>query len=170
MWRAELASAYYNPYRYDYGYGNYGYANPYAGYGTGSYPTPAYGTGTAYAAATNSVPPPADSSTSKDKKLPVLAAFGIPSEAGEVQWPSAFRLLPPDKRDLLKKLESQLKIAATQAVNGNATPVVLREAKNTIDELRDWLRERQPNMAENTNQDADRFLRRLTESIQAMSP
>jgi hypothetical protein len=100
----------------------------------------------------------------------VLAAFGIPSELGEIQWPSAFRLLPPDKRDLLKKLESQLKIAATQAVNGNASPIVLREAKNTIDELRDWLRERQANMAESTNQEGDRFLLRLTESVHAMSP
>ena len=96
-------------------YGSFPYSNPYSGsngaggLGLMPYPTPGAGTGTAYPATSTTSPqaalaPAVDASAAQSKQLPVLAAFGVPSEFGEVQWPSAFRLLPPDKRELLPKL------------------------------------------------------------------
>jgi len=167
--RDELAAAYAlsNPYAY-------GYGDP---YGLGGYPYafPAYGTGTAYsnpyaaAPPTNVANPPVNPNAGQ-AKLPVLAAFGIPSEFGEITWPSAFRLLPPDQRAEVKTLEAQLKVAANQAVNGNPSPIVLRQTKTSIDGLRAWFSDHQSNIAESQYQDADRFLRRLTDALHRMEP
>ena len=176
--RAELATAAlangYNPYLYNpYLASSYGYANPYTygGY-SGSYSgagatyaaTPSYAAPAAssYAAPAGDVIPVYNPSAAQAKQPSVLAAFGIPFEFGEVQWPIAFRLMPPNlQRDLLDQLESQLKIVASQALAGNVSPVLLRETKNTIDHVKLWLRDRQPYMAEVTYQEADAFLQRL---------
>jgi len=168
---------YYNPYLYGaYGYGGYGYANPYLGYGASNYGlASSYGSGTSnpYVGAANNantqVAATNNASTSQPKSTDALKAFGIPVEFGEVKWPLALRLMPPDvKRDLLDKLESQMKIAANQAVSGNASQVVLRETKSTIDNVRGWLRGRRANMAEPTYQDGDAFLRQLEDSLRRM--
>jgi hypothetical protein len=175
----EWASGF-NPYLYGgygyggYGYGGYGYGNPYAAYGVPYYGSSAsYGAGApTVAAANNTYTPVAASSTASTpqaKATDALKAFGIPVEFGEVKWPLALRLMPPDtKRDLLDKLESQMKIAANQAINGNASQTLLRETKNTIDSVKWWLRGRRSNMSENTYQDGDGFLRQLEESLRRM--
>ena len=167
-----------NPYLFGAGYGNPYMSGGYGGgYGSG-YPIP-YGTGSAYGTGTPNASPVAaptnianssPNANAGQAKQPVLAAFGIPNEFGEVIWPSAFRLLSPDKRGLLKTLEAQLKIAAEQAVNGNPSSIMLRQAKSSIDELKTWLSDHQPNIGESQYQDADRFLRGLTESVHRMEP
>ena len=174
----------YNPYLYGaygyggYGYGGYGYGNPYGLYGL-----PFYGAGfgsggvNPYAAApANANPQPVaqvaannNSSTPQTKPSDALKAFGIPVEFGEVKWPLALRLMPPDtKRDLLDKLESQMKLASNQAINGNASQALLRETKSTIDSVKWWLRGRRSNISESTYQDGDAFLRQLEESLRRM--
>jgi hypothetical protein len=173
----------YNPYLYGaYGYGGYGYGNPYgaygvpysgAGYGAGY----GYGSGAPYVAgasdanaqpvaqvAANNSASPAQSRASDG-----LKAFGIPVEFGEVKWPLALRLMPPDaKRDLLDKLESQVKLAANQALNGNASQTLLRETKSTLDSVKWWLRGQRSNISENTYDDGDAFLRQLEDSLRRM--
>jgi len=157
------------------GYGGYGYGNPYAAYGAPSYGSaPSYGAGApAVGAANNAYTPVAapssTASTPQAKPTDALKAFGIPVEFGEVKWPLALRLMPPDaKRDLLDKLESQMKIAANQAINGNASQVLLRETKNTLDSVKWWLRGRRSNIPENTYDDGDAFLRQLEDSLRRM--
>jgi len=171
----------YNPYLYGgygyggFGYGGYGYGNPYGGYGV-----PYYGAGYGYGASNpyagapaNANPQPVvqvaangSSSAPQAKSSDALKAFGIPVEFGEVKWPLALRLMPPEtKRDLLDKLDSQMKLAANQAVNGNASQTPLRETKSTIDSVKWWLRGRQSNISESTYQDGDAFLRQLEESL-----
>jgi hypothetical protein len=162
-------------YGYGFGYGGYGYGNPYAAYGVPYYGSSAsYGAGAPTVGAANNTYAPAaapnsTTSTAQTKPSDALKAFGIPVEFGEVKWPLALRLMPPDsKRDLLDKLESQMKIAANQAINGNASQTLLRETKNTLDSVKWWLRGRRSSMADNTYQDGDAFLRQLEESLRRM--
>jgi len=168
---------FWNPYFY----GGYGYPNPYAAYGSygagagyGGYGAGSgYGAGAPSAAGANSAPAqPAGTDnvyTAQPRQPSALSAFGIPVEFGAVKWPLAMRLMPPDvKRDLLDKLESQMKVVASQAVSGNASQPLLRETKSTIDNVRGWLRGRRSNMAESTYQDGDTFLRNLEDSLRRM--
>jgi hypothetical protein len=134
------------------------------GYSAPYYPTPGSST-TQTASAVTAYNPSAGPS----KSTSVLAAFGIPTEAGQVQWPLALRLMPPDtKRELLDKLESQMKVAATQALASTASPVILRETKQTIDSTKAWLRDRRTNMSESTYLDGMDFLRRLEAALRKM--
>jgi len=173
----------FNPYLLGgYGYGGYGYGNPYGGYGAPYYGG-GYGAGYGYGASNpyagapaNANPQPvvqvagnSGASPAQAKPADALKAFGIPVEFGEVKWPLALRLMPPDaKQDLLDKLESQMKLAANQAVSGNASQTLLRETKSTIDSVKWWLRGRRSNISESTYQDGDAFLRQLEESLRRM--
>ena len=160
--------------------GSSGYASPSSGYGNSSYgPSSGYGMGSGYqggapyAGAANStsnqVTAYGAGSTSQTKPSEMLRAFGVPVEFGQVQWPLALRTMPPDtKRDLLDKLETQMRIAASQAINGNASQVVLRETKNTIDSAKWWLRGRRSTMPESTYQDGDAFLRQMEDALRRM--
>ena len=163
-------------------YGSSGSASPSSAYGNSSSGSASgYGTGSGYQAGapyagaanntSNQVAAYGNSSTAQTKPSEMLKAFGIPVEFGQVQWPLALRTMPPDtKRDLLDKLEAQMKIAASQAINGNASQVLLRETKNTIDSAKWWLRGRRSTMPESTYQDGDAFLRQLEDSLRRMEP
>jgi hypothetical protein len=163
-----------NPYTSGYSGGGYSYGQ--SGYGSAM---PSYGSGMpSYGSAAPSYAAPAPSaggvptykaSAPATKELPVFAAFGIPEENGDIQWPTAFRLMPPEqKRDLLKKAQAQLLIAGTQAVGGKVNPLMLKEATQSVENLRRWLRSRQTNMAEPTYREGDRFLNKLDDAIETM--
>jgi hypothetical protein len=148
-------------------YGAIPYSGSTAGYGGGSsYPYPV--------SATAASPPTPSANgnaagTNQWSPASALAAFGVPVESGEIQWPLALRLMPPDaKRDLLDKLASQMKLAANQALNGNASQALLREANSTIGGVKQWLRDRRPNISDSTYEDGDRFLRRLEDALRRM--
>jgi hypothetical protein len=149
------------------GYGGYASAAPYAGGGYGS----SYGASNAYmnpyaqgyaSAQPNSGIPAYSPSASQTKQQSVLGALGIPNEDGAVMWPLAFRLMSPDKkRELLDPLESQLKVAATQAASDKVNPAVLKQAKQNVEDLHKWLLPRRLDLAEGTYRDAVRFLAKL---------
>ena len=153
------------------GYGGYSSAAPYAGGGYGS----SYGASNAYmnpyaqgyaSAQPNSGIPAYSPSASQSKQQSVLGALGIPNEDGAVQWPLAFRLMSPDKkRELLDPLESQLKVAATQAASDKANPAVLKQAKQNVEDLHKWLLPRRLDLAEGTYRDAVRFLAKLDNAL-----
>jgi hypothetical protein len=151
--------SYYPPYNaYGQGYGsNYGSgANVYASNQVGG------------AAANNNIPafnPQADQA----KQPTALGAFGVPSDNGNVKWPLAFRLMSPDqRREMLEPMESQLRVAATQAASGKANPKIADEARVSVAKLRQWLRGRRPDLAEGTFMEADRFLRRIDDALDAI--
>jgi hypothetical protein len=153
------------------GYGGYPYAAPYAGgYGSSSYGAPnahmnPYAQGYASAQPNSGIPAYAPSA-SQTKQQSVLAALGIPNEDGAVTWPLAFRLMSPDKkRELLDPLESQLKVAATQAASDKANPAVLKQAKQNVEDLHKWLLPRRLDLAEGTYRDAVRFLAKLDNAL-----
>jgi len=167
----------YNPYGYGYGYYpnagsyySYGY-NPYSYYPTigGGYGGGGYG-GDSYGTASYSPAPSSDLGSMSGAKGPQpLTAFGIPSEKGTVRWPLALRLMPaPLKRELLDKAESQLQIAARQAVSGRPNPLILREAGRSVEQLQQWLRAQRANLAEGTYADAEAFLRNLDQALESM--
>lgn len=184
IWREAALLNGYGGYGYGYGYGNPYYASPYlslgygGGYGGGGYGG-GYGGGGGGASVGPTVGGVSDASGSSpyfpaaarsgSKPPSAMAAFGIPVEFGEVRWPLALRLMPTGmRRDILDRLESQLKIAADQAVAGNVSQVLLRETKGTIDQARSWLRDRRSSMADITYQDGVTFLDRLEDTLRRM--
>jgi hypothetical protein len=174
LWRSAAWSNSYTP------SGSSGYASPSSGYGNSSSGSASgYDLGSGYQASapyagaannmSNQIAAYGNSSTAQSKPSEMLKAFGIPVEFGQVQWPLALRTMPPDtRRDLLDKLEAQMRIAASQALNGNASQMLLRETKNTIDSAKWWLRGRRSNIAESTYQDGDAFLRQLEDALRRM--
>lgn len=182
----------YNPYGYyPYSYNPYGYYpavttpytyNPYANYSapyaSGTYSASAYDMSNPYASAMafgNTAPvsngnAPSAPIAPQIKQAPSpMAAFGIPNENGEVKWPQAFRLLLPEKqRDTVQKIDAQLQFASTQAIVGKANPLLLKETAKEIGQLRQWLRERQLNLADGTYREATAFLGKLDEALEAM--
>jgi hypothetical protein len=157
----------YNPYTAGYGssgYGSSGYSAPYMSYGGSSYASPTAGASNAPA---NNIP--AYTPTSTKTKPSVLAAYGIPTENDHVAWPLAFRLMSPDqKRDVLEPLESELLVAATQAVGDRANPSVLWQAKQSVEEARTWLLGHRNDMAAGTYRDGDRFLGTIERALKTM--
>jgi hypothetical protein len=163
-------------------YGSSGSASPSSGYGSSSYGSgSSYGNGSGYQAGapstgatngtSNAYPAYGNADTTQTRPFEVLRAFGVPVEFGQVQWPLALRTMPPDiRRDLLDKLEAQMRIAASQAINGNASQALLRETKTTIDSAKWWLRGRRSTMPESTYQDGGAFLRQLEDSLRRMEP
>jgi hypothetical protein len=172
-WREAAWANSANPYG---SFGSYGNANPSSGYGSSSYGSASgsgYQSSPPYPSAANSASAPVATNsyagTARTSPSDALKAFGIPVEFGEVRWPLALRTMPSDaRRELLDKLEAQMTIAASQAINGNTSLVLLRETKNTIESVKWWLRGRRATMPENTYQDGDAFLRQLEESLRRM--
>jgi hypothetical protein len=160
---------------YPYAANPYAMTNPYTGAASSypMYPPPYYGSPysgnysttsandslkQAYAVAASPTPAPPDPTRT------ALAASGIPMEDGHIQWPLAFRTLPPDKkRELTDRLEAQL----VQVTNG-ANAVAVDGAKKTVARLSAWLREHQADMADATYRDGARFLRAIDDGLAAL--
>jgi len=172
-------SGYPNPYAYPGNGSAYGTGSSTAAYG-GGYVAPAYGAGYGnggyYSPVNNGAQQaqptaiPAYNGTATQGRQPsVLGAFGVPSEDNMVNWPLAFRLMSPEqRRTFLEPLEGNLQAAATQAAAGTANPSILRQARLSVDDLRDWLRSRRTEMAEGTYRDGEAFLRKLDTALQSM--
>jgi hypothetical protein len=158
-----------------YSYGGYASAAPYSsgGYGGSSYGASSaymnpYAQGYASAQPSNGIPAYSPSASQSNQQS-VLGALGIPNEDGAVKWPLAFRLMSPDrKRDLLDPLESQLKVAATQAASDKANPAVLKQARQNVEDLHKWLLPRRLDLAEGTYRDAVRFLAKLDSALETI--
>jgi len=163
--------------------GSYGASPNYGGYNNGNYGYKgAYG-GSQYAAGedgTYSAEPSYQASggtpayrpravKAKQENIP-LAVLGVPTEDGKVKWPLALRLLPPEQREeTLNKLEAELKVIAAQVVSGNASPAVVKLAKQNVAKLNEQLRARRINMAEGTFHEADTFLLKLDDALQSIA-
>jgi hypothetical protein len=178
----------YNPYGFATSYYN-PYANPYLNTAVNPY-TPAFippaysyanysaGYAAPYVAPVNYAPARNNANSSipaytpnngQARQQPALTAYGIPNEDGAVRWPLAFRLLSPEKkRELLDPLEGELRVAATQAVNGNPNPNILRQAKENLDTLYRWLHSHRLDLAEGSYRDADNFLRQIDGALKTM--
>jgi hypothetical protein len=163
------------------GYGGYGggYGDGYypgGGYG-GGYAAPTYGGGygaspyvnTNYAANATSTIPAYTPYDAPKKQDAVLSAFGVPNENGAIEWPLAFRLMPPDRRQVLEKLESQLRVVASQTATGKASPVVVNEARRSIEELQSWLKSRRLDLASATYTEANTLLQNLGKTLRNAS-
>jgi hypothetical protein len=99
-----------------------------------------------------------------------LGAYGIPTKGGHVEWPLAFRLLPPDKkRELTDTLESQLLALAGQGAGTMLNPAFFQGLKQNVTRLSAWLTEHQSDMAEATYRDGRDFLNNIKATVQALS-
>jgi hypothetical protein len=144
-----------------YSYGGSGYGSPYGG--------SSYGAPSSTPDPTASIPPytPYDIAS---KQQPVAASYGLPNENGKTTWPLAFRLMPPDKKhDLLDKFEAQMKVVSEQGAAGKTNPVVLNEARRSIEGLQNWLKSRRADLAEGTFRDADTLLKNIDKTLRTMS-
>ena len=108
-------------------------------------------------------PPPAA------KPNPALAALGVANEDGAVKWPLALRLVPPDQKRELDKLESQLQTAGTQAAAGQVNPLVVDSARMSVISLHQWLRARRDSLPKATFREADLFLQKLDDTLQGLN-
>jgi hypothetical protein len=153
-------------------YGYYGYSNPYVaapyagGYPSyGAYastPSGAYGNYGNYGAAPSYAAQPQVAGAGAQAKQP---SYAIPTD----ELPLAFRLMSPTKKqELLDPLETQLQNLKTQADNDKVSARTVRDAKDSVDNLRAWLRSRRTDLAEGTYDEANNFLRRLDRALSNM--
>lgn len=160
-----------NPYAAMNSYGN-AYANPYIPYSppyAGSYSAPYANAGYSTQPSYDAIPQyrPSDAAP---KQLSTLGAYGIPNENGAIQWPLPFRLMAPDKKqELCDPLEAQLQVVTTQAAAGSVNPQLVKQAQQNVDRLREWLRQRRLDFAEETSREGDRFLRSIEDSLKKMA-
>jgi hypothetical protein len=96
----------------------------------------------------------------------LLMALGLANENGRLDWPLAFRLIPPgEHRDMMLQTESQVRVAVMQAAAGKATSATIQEATRDVSKLRNWLRDHQVDMAEATYRSGSDFLRRVEDAL-----
>lgn len=151
-----------------YGGGGYGgYGNSY--YPTSSYGSSSYGAPQNYAAPAANIPqygPPQEAAPAQPT---AVDAYGVPTEKGQLAWPLAFRLMSPEQRKAkLQPAESAITVALTQAASGKANPKIVDEARLSVARLRQWLRERKLDLAEGTYNDANRFLQKIDDALDAV--
>jgi hypothetical protein len=98
-----------------------------------------------------------------------LTALGISNKNGQLDWPLAFRLIPPgEDQDTMMQTESVVQVAVMQAAAGKAAPTVLQEATSDVLKMRHWLREHEVGMAEGTYRAGHSFLRRIEGALKIM--
>ena len=96
----------------------------------------------------------------------LLTALGISSANGRLDWPLAFRLIPPGEyRDTMVQTESRVRVAVMQAAGGKAAPATIQEATRDVSKLRRWLRDHEVDMAEATYRSGNDFLRRVEDGL-----
>jgi hypothetical protein len=96
----------------------------------------------------------------------LLTALGLSNENGRLDWPLAFRLIPPGEyRDTMVQTESRARVAVMQAAGGKATSATLQEATRDVSKLRNWLRDHEVDMAEATYRSGSDFLRRVEDAL-----
>ncbi len=148
--------------------------SPYAAmsypYGS-SYGTPMYSN---TATAPNSSTQPTTKSTPEAAgATPVqiaLGAYGIPVKAGHIDWPLAFRMLSPDKKqEMTDPLENQLLALASQGTGATLNPAFFQEVKQNVERLSAWLVAHRTDMAEATYQDGVAFLKNVSATVKALN-
>jgi hypothetical protein len=177
------AHTYWNPYLYGnpYSYGNYyGYANPYAnsnpytnpyssGYGYNPYAASYQSTGANYGTQSYASAPAYAPNGAQAKQPSVLGVAGVAGENSAMDWPLALRLMPTEQRKtLLDPLETQLQMLAKQAAADRANPALVRQARQSVENVYRWLQDRRVNMADGSYRDAEGFLSRLDRNLQTM--
>jgi hypothetical protein len=158
---------YYGYYRY---YGGYRGDNPYHGYHRGygaydSYSGYPYGPSSSDFDPTTAAPAQ-PVVTPEAKSLGVmLAASGVPTEAGRPAWPLALRILgSQEAQDLRAQIDALIQVAATQAVRGRPNATVADELVQATNRLRTLLhrhRAERGGMAQHSYEEAERFLDKL---------
>jgi hypothetical protein len=98
-----------------------------------------------------------------------LTALGISNKNGQLDWPLAFRLIPPgEDLETMMQTESAVQAAVMQAAAGKAAPTILREATRDVRKMRHWLREHEVGMAEGTYRAGNAFLGRIEGALKTM--
>lgn len=99
----------------------------------------------------------------------LLTAFGISNKNGQLEWPLAFRLIPPgEDRESMMQTESVVQIAVMQAAGGKVALAVLEEATRDVRKMRHWLRDHEVNIADGTYRAGSAFLRRIEGALKIM--
>src|SRR5262249_59086297 len=92
----------------------------------------------------------------------ILTAISVPNEKGQVSWPLGFRLLrDKESTEVKKRLEGLVQVAASQGINGQSKPRLLKEGGRVVQELRALLHKEQGTMPLAIYEESARFLVRL---------
>src|SRR5262245_21623211 len=96
--------------------------------------------------------------------------FGVPAQAGQLQWPLGLLTLPPaaETKALRQQLDLVLPFVATQAAAGQVNRAFIDEGLEAVRAFRQLLRPCEGAMADVTYTDAMRFLDRAERGLMKM--
>jgi hypothetical protein len=135
----------------------------YGGYGMGSYYGQAYGDP---GVSTDPQANAAERRPTEDKGMSrLLTASGVPNDHGQLRWPLGLTILAaPGADELSEQIEVLFEEAARQAADGPVNPVLVKEARRAVQQLRGLLLKEKAErfgMPLATYQESERFLDRL---------
>jgi hypothetical protein len=160
------SSSFAMPGRSGYGSGGMGSGSSYAGGGLGS----SSGGSMQSPGLSDAYPVPYDWASpapSPTANATVGPLSGLLNAQGELEWPLALRLLPPEARDLRRQLDARAGEVQRQVAAGSVDPGLLRDMKRDVDRLRDILADREDRLpvSEQATTEGRRFIRKLRDAL-----
>src|SRR5207245_762104 len=108
--------------------------------------------------------------TKKAETTNALAALGVPTKGGQVDWPLGLRILPPSEKagELRQQLDGLLQLAASHG-DSQVNPHLVEASRVAVEELHELLRSKKSAyLAQHTYNEADRFLEKLADALKLL--
>lgn len=109
--------------------------------------------------------PPAGAGVARAYDL-ILKASEVPTQNGQIAWPSVFRLVGADSK--MQQFEAQLQLGAEQLIAGGSNPRLSDEIRLTVDDLDRSLKadrkKRWPCLPSSVYDDGEQFLKKLKQT------